>query len=163
MIKVLFVCMGNICRSPTAEGVMRHMVEQMGLAKQIEVDSAGVSDYHEGDAPDRRAQVAAMRRGYDLSRLRARQVLQSDFLSFDYVLAMDKKNMADLRTLYPANGGAELRLFLDYSKRFPGHDVPDPYFGGPQGFEYVLDQVEDASQGLLQHLLPRVRGTPGRL
>lgn len=133
------------------------MVEQVGMARQIAVDSAGVSDYHEGDPPDRRAQQAALRRGYDLSTLRARQVSQRDFLQFDYVLAMDSKNLADLRTLYPSNGAAELNLFLAYSKKYPGRDVPDPYFGGTPGFEYVLDQVEDAAEGLLQHLLTRLR------
>jgi protein-tyrosine phosphatase len=153
LVRVLFVCMGNICRSPTAEGVFRFMVEEVGLRQQVDVDSAGTSDYQMGDPPDRRAQLAAQRRGYDLSRLRARQVTQRDFATFDYILAMDKKNLADLKSIYPVNGQSQLSLFLDYSKRFPNKDVPDPYYGGTSGFEYVLDQVEDASRGLIDHLL----------
>ncbi len=163
MIRVLFVCMGNICRSPTAEGVFWHLVEQAGLSMQIETDSAGTSDYQKGDPPDRRAQQAASKRGYDLSRIRARQVRPQDFHEFDHILAMDSKNLKDLRAIYPDGGRAEVALFLDFAHKVRTRDVPDPYYGGVQGFEVVLDLVEDAAHGFLQHLLERHRSaTPGR-
>ncbi len=151
--------MGNICRSPTAEGVFRHVVEQAGLSMQIETDSAGTSDYQKGDPPDRRAQQAASKRGYDLSRLRARQVRPQDFLEFDHILAMDSKNLKDLKAIYPNNARAELSLLLDYARKAPVREVPDPYYGGVQGFELVLDLVEDAAHGFLQHLRERHRST----
>ena len=157
MIRVLFVCMGNICRSPTAEGVFRHLVEESGLSMQIEVDSAGTSDYQKGDPPDRRAQQAAVKRGYDLSRLRARQVRPQDFHEFDHILAMDSKNLKDLNAIYPDGGRAEVSLFLNFASAAATKEVPDPYFGGVQGFEVVLDLVEDAARGFLQHLLKRHR------
>jgi protein-tyrosine phosphatase len=159
MIRVLFVCMGNICRSPTAEGVFRHLVEEAGLSMQIETDSAGTSDYQKGDPPDRRAQQAAVKRGYDLSRLRARQVRPQDFHEFDHILAMDIKNLKDLKAIYPSGGRAEVALFLDYARTAGASEVPDPYYGGVQGFEAVLDLVEDAAHGFLQHLRERHRST----
>jgi protein-tyrosine phosphatase len=158
MIKVLFVCMGNICRSPTAEGVFRRVVEEAGLSMQIEVDSAGTSDFQKGDPPDRRAQQAALKRGYNLSRLKARQVRPRDFLEFDHILAMDKKNLRDLNAILPDGTRAKLALFLDYARKAELIEVPDPYYGGPQGFELVLDLVEDAAHGFLQDLMAQHRG-----
>ena len=157
MIKVLFVCMGNICRSPTAEGVFRQVVEEAGLSMQIEVDSAGTSDYQKGGPPDKRAQQAAQRRGYKLARLKARQVRPQDFHEFDHILVMDKKNLRDLNAIYPSGAQAKVSLFLEYAQNSELREVPDPYYGGPQGFELVLDLVEDAAQGFLQHLIERNR------
>ena len=157
MIKVLFVCMGNICRSPTAEGVFRHVVEEAGLSMQIEADSAGTSDYQKGDPPDKRAQQAAIRRGYSLSRLKARQVRPQDFHEFDHILAMDQKNLRDLKAIYPDGAQAQIALFLDYARTAQLKEVPDPYYGGASGFELVLDLVEDAAHGFLQHLIDENR------
>ena len=157
MIKVLFVCMGNICRSPTAEGVFRHVVDEAGLSMQIAADSAGTSDFQKGDPPDKRAQQAATRRGYNLSRLKARQVRPQDFHEFDHILAMDQKNLRDLNAIFPNGASARVSLFLDYAEKSKLKEVPDPYFGGPQGFELVLDLVEDAAQGFLQHLIKQNR------
>ena len=151
-ISVLMVCMGNICRSPTAEGVFRRRVEQAGLSNVIRIDSAGTHDYHVGRPPDRRAMEAAQGRGYDLSALRGRQVNRQDFEQFDLVLAMDSENMANLIKICPPELRHKLHLFLAFSTRFPGQEVPDPYYGGQKGFDQVLDRVEDAAQGLLQHL-----------
>jgi protein-tyrosine phosphatase len=159
MIKVLFVCMGNICRSPTAEGVFRHVVDEAGLAMQIAADSAGTSDFQKGDPPDKRAQQAALRRGYNLSRLKARQVRPQDFHEFDHILAMDKKNLRDLNAIYPSGAKAKVSLFLEYAQSAKLTEVPDPYYGGPQGFELVLDLVEDAAQGFLRHLIERNRNS----
>lgn len=150
--RVLFVCMGNICRSPTAEGVFKHLVAKHGLAERIESDSAGTHDYHIGSPPDARAQAAAARRGYDLSALRARQVTAEDFAAFDYVLAMDEVNRKALRQLCPAHYRERVRLLLEFAPEAGRHEVPDPYYGGDQGFEEVLDLVEDAAQGLLHHI-----------
>jgi len=144
--------MGNICRSPTAEAVFRHYVENAGLAGHILIDSAGTHDYHIGDAPDLRAQRAAQQRGYDMSGLRGRQVEEGDFHRFDYVLAMDSANLAILQRLAPPGCDAQVRLFLEYARHHAEREVPDPYYGGAQGFERVLDMVEDAAQGLLQHI-----------
>ena len=152
MIKVLLVCMGNICRSPTAEGVFRAQVEAAGLAKKIHIDSAGTHDYHIGDTPDGRAQAAAAKRGYDLSRLRGRQVGREDFETYDYILAMDMQNLTRMQTQCPAKHAHKIGLFMEYSKNFLEREVPDPYYGGGAGFEKVLDMVEDAGQGLLAHL-----------
>ena len=152
MIKVLLVCMGNICRSPTAEGVFRAQVEAAGLDRQIHIDSAGTHDYHIGDTPDGRAQTAAAKRGYDLSRLRGRQVGQEDFLAYDYILAMDMDNLTRMQAQCPAKYAHKIGLFMEYSKNFLEREVPDPYYGGGAGFEKVLDMVEDAGQGLLAHL-----------
>lgn len=149
MVRVLFVCMGNICRSPTAEGVFKALVEREQLAKQIEIDSAGTHAYHVGKPPDPRAQEAAHRRGIDLSDQRARKVRHEDFLEFDYVLAMDRSNYEDLRELCHPDYESRLRLFLEFGQDPQVQDVPDPYYGGPQGFERVLDLIEQASVRLL--------------
>lgn len=152
--RVLFVCTGNICRSPTADGVFRSMVAAAGLADAIGVDSAGTHDYHVGEAPDARAQSHARRRGYDLSPLRARQVTADDFYSFDLILAMDRGHLRFLRGLAPA-GYKGLRVLMSYatdSEPSPGSDVPDPYYGGADGFEHVLDMIERAAAGLLRTL-----------
>lgn len=150
-IRVLFVCLGNICRSPTAEGVFKRSVKEAGLDAAIESDSAGTGDYHIGEPPDPRACTAAARRGYDLSRLRARQISRKDFEAFDYVLAMDEQNLRDLKRLCPKEHAHKVRLFTDFCSS-GACAVPDPYGGGPQGFEHVLDLVEDAAQGLLRHI-----------
>lgn len=154
-INVLFVCMGNICRSPTAEAVFRARVEQAGLAQHIFIDSAGTHDYHIGDAPDRRAQQAASQRGYDMGALRGRQVEPGDFVRFDYVLAMDHANLAILNRMCPQPQRERVGLFLDYAARHEEREVPDPYYGGAAGFEHVLDLVEDAAEGLMQHIRQR--------
>jgi len=151
-VSVLFVCMGNICRSPTAEAVFRHYVDNAGLSESILIDSAGTHDYHIGHQPDLRSQHAAQQRGYDMSRLRGRQVESLDFERFDYVLAMDRANLAILQYLAPRGCKKQVGLFLDYAHHHNEREVPDPYYGGEQGFECVLDMVEDAAQGLLQHL-----------
>ena len=151
-ISVLFCCMGNICRSPTAEAVFRHHVEKAGLAERVLIDSAGTHDYHIGDAPDARAQQAAKRRGYDMSKLRGRQVEAQDFFRFDYVLAMDNQNLVTLERLRPGDAQSHLGLFLEFSERYDEWEVPDPYYGNADGFEKVLDMVEDAATGLLRHL-----------
>jgi len=150
--RVLFVCMGNICRSPTAEGVFRQLAREAGLEEAVRIDSAGTHDYHVGKAPDERAQAAALGRGFDLSPLRARQVEERDFLEFDHILAMDRENLANLQRLCPPVHRHKIRLFLSYSNRFAEREVPDPYYGGRQGFDHVLDLVEDASRGLLASL-----------
>lgn len=154
-MRVLFVCLGNICRSPTAEAVLRQRLQLAGLAERIEVDSAGTGDWHTGRAPDPRTQEAAKRRGYDLSPLRARQVSQADFSRFDLLLAMDKANLRDLQQLRPAQGHAELDLYLR-RYQLPLDEVPDPYYGGAQGFELVLDLLEQASDALLLELKGRL-------
>ena len=158
-VRVLFVCMGNICRSPTAEGVFRYYVERAGLSHLIVVDSAGTLDYHTGDPPDVRAQRAAERRGYDLSRLRARQVKVQDFEGFDYVLAMDRDNLTQLQRLSSLEHRKKVQLFLDYATQRASREVPDPYYGNEAGFELVLDMAEDASQGLLAHIQKRLGNT----
>ena len=154
-VSVLFVCMGNICRSPTAEVVFRHYVDNAGLSESILIDSAGTHDYHIGHAADLRSQHAAQQRGYDMSSLRGRQVEEGDFHRFDYVLAMDKANLAILQRLAPRVGDAQVRLFLEYARHHAEREVPDPYYGGADGFERVLDMVEDAAEGLLQHIRQR--------
>ncbi len=151
-ISVLFCCMGNICRSPTAEAVFRTRVEEAGLAQHIAIDSVGTHDYHIGNPPDLRTQRAAKQRGYDLSNLRGRQVEVVDFSRFDYVLAMDNANMAILQGLCPAVQRDRLELFLQYAQSHQETEVPDPYYGGEDGFENVLDMVEDAAAGLLLHI-----------
>lgn len=151
-VSVLFVCMGNICRSPTAEAVFRHYVESAGLSASILIDSAGTHDYHIGHQPDLRSQHAAGQRGYEMSGLRGRQVDRSDFERFDYVLAMDKANLAILQYLAPRGCKKQLGLLLNYARHHNEREVPDPFYGGEQGFERVLDMVEDAAQGLLLHI-----------
>jgi protein-tyrosine phosphatase len=151
-VNVLFVCMGNICRSPTAEAVFRNYVEQDGLSDVIHIDSAGTHDYHIGEAPDGRTQRAASQRGYDMSALRGRQVAAGDFARFDYVLAMDEANLSILQRLRPRDAESHLGLFLEFAEKHDEREVPDPYYGGAQGFEHVLDLVEDAAGGLLRHI-----------
>ncbi|SEF40146.1 low molecular weight protein-tyrosine-phosphatase [Nitrosomonas ureae] len=152
-IKVLFVCMGNICRSPTADAVFRHIVKTAGADHMIEVDSAGTHAYHIGNPPDHRAQHTALQRGYKMHELRARAVQSSDFEEFDYILAMDNENLALLRQRSPQQHLGKIQLFMQYGENNPASiEVPDPYFGGQQGFEQVLDMVEEASRGLLAHL-----------
>lgn len=151
MVNVLFVCMGNICRSPTAEGYFRHIVEEAGLTNQIKIDSAGTHAYHIGSPPDHRAQAAAGKRGIDLSTLRGRKVENRDFDAFDYVIGMDSSNHSDLEDV--AGGSADnLYMFLEFADSFSETEVPDPYYGGDQGFEHVLDLIEDASRGLLKDI-----------
>ena len=158
MIKVLFVCMGNICRSPTAHGVFQRLVEQTGMSHEIKTDSAGTHAYHVGHPPDPRAQTVALRRGINLSALRARRVSVSDFEKFDYILAMDQENLSVLRTSCPPEHSHKLRLFLDFAPELKVNEVPDPYYGGATGFEQVLDLVEIASEGLLRHLRQQAKG-----
>ncbi|SDU00023.1 low molecular weight protein-tyrosine-phosphatase [Halopseudomonas salegens] len=148
-MKVLFVCLGNICRSPSAEGVFRQRLAQRSQPG-VSVDSAGTAGYHVGKAPDPRAVAAARKRGIDISGLRARQVSAEDFSRFDLILAMDRSNLTDLHRLDPGNG-ARLRLFMEYAPDQP-LEVPDPYYGGEQGFEQVLDMLEQASDALLNEL-----------
>jgi low molecular weight protein-tyrosine phosphatase len=149
---VLFVCTGNICRSPTAEGVFRKLVADAGLAKEIKTDSAGTHAYHVGEPPDQRAQVAARGRGYDLSGIRARRVGTDDFAAFDLILAMDRDHHEILSELAPPASGHKIGMFLAYARHAKTLDVPDPYYGGPEGFALVLDLIEDAAQGLLASL-----------
>ena len=151
-MKILFVCLGNICRSPTAEGVMRALVasEAPGLCNLI--DSAGTSDYHVGHAPDPRSIAAAQRRGYDLTALRARQVTHADFQQFDLLLAMDRSNLTELQRIAPPAAVQRVQLLLHYAPDCGYLEVPDPYGGGPQGFEQVLDLSETAVRGLIHHL-----------
>ncbi|KAB0508623.1 low molecular weight protein-tyrosine-phosphatase [Pseudomonas lini] len=154
-MRVLFVCLGNICRSPTAEGVLRHKLREAGLADQVEVASAGTGDWHVGKPPDKRSQAAAKLRGYDLSAQRAQQVSRADFATYDLILAMDNSNLRHLKALQPAKGKAELDLFL---RRFQSEidEVPDPYHDSDQGFEQVLDLIERASDLLVIELKGRL-------
>jgi protein-tyrosine phosphatase len=150
---VLFVCTGNICRSPTADGVMRRLVREAGLAQAIRVDSAGTHDYHVGEPPDPRAQEHARRRGYDLSGLRARRIEAGDFDAFELILAMDRGHLAILRRMArQPQQQDKLHLLMEYALSRQLDEVPDPYYGGPGGFERVLDMVESAARGLLEHL-----------
>jgi protein-tyrosine phosphatase len=149
---VLFVCLGNICRSPTAEGVFRHLLRQEAPELQVEVDSAGTADYHLGEPPDLRSQRAAMRRGIDLGGLRARQVTPGDFARFDLILAMDRANLLELEAMRPKNSRARVRLFLEYAPELGRLEVPDPYYRDASGFEEVLDFSAAASRGLLADL-----------
>jgi len=151
---VLFVCMGNICRSPTAEGVFRHFVEEGGLSDHIEIDSAGTHAYHINEPPDRRASAAAERRGYSLTEIRARRVVDMDFERFDYIVAMDRDNLQRLVEQADVEHHDKIRLFLEFANA-QEDEVPDPYYGGSTGFERVLDLVEDASRGLLEMLQKR--------
>jgi protein-tyrosine phosphatase len=154
-IKVLFVCLGNICRSPTAEGVFRTMVEKAGWQDLFHIDSAGTAAYYVGEPPDRRAQKFAKERGYDLSKLRARYISPQDFKKFDYVLVMDRKNLAEMEKTqkYCRDATAKLQLFMDYHPTRQGQEVPDPYNGSDRGFAAVLDLVEETSANLLKTLL----------
>jgi protein-tyrosine phosphatase len=150
---VLFVCTGNICRSPTAEGVFRHLARERGVLDLLRIDSAGTHDYHVGEAPDARSVEHAARRGYDLAPLRARQVSGADFREFDRILAMDRGHLRQLKAMAPAGSPARVAMFLDHSGSWRGLDVPDPYYGGSRGFEEVLDMVEEASARLLEEIL----------
>ena len=148
-IRVLFVCMGNICRSPTAQGVFEKLVEEEGLGNHIRIDSAGTHAYHVGDRPDNRATLAASRRGIDLSNQQARRVQEEDLAVFDYIVAMDSSNYRKLLEYCPPGNEVKLRMFMEYAPDLPEQDVPDPYYGGPNGFERVLDLIEEAAMGLL--------------
>ena len=152
VVSVLFVCLGNICRSPTAHGVLEALLEQQGLSRAVKVDSCGTGDWHVGQAPDRRAAAEAGKRGYELSHLRARQIKAADFRRFHYILAMDHMNLADLRDMCPADYEGHLGLFLPFAAESVIEEVPDPYYGGVDGFSQVLDLVEAASEGLLQQI-----------
>jgi protein-tyrosine phosphatase len=147
--RVLFVCTGNICRSPSAEGIFRRMVADAGLAHLVEADSAGTHGYHVGEAPDERSQAVARLRGYDLSPLRARKVEAADFQTFDLLIAMDRGHQAILTRMASAQGAHKVRLMMSYASGSGYEEVPDPYYGGPDGFELVLDLLEAASRGLL--------------
>jgi protein-tyrosine phosphatase len=160
--RVLMVCMGNICRSPTAEEVLRTLALREAPHLDLVVDSAGTHDYHVGDPPDRRTIAAARARGYDLSMLRARQLQAGDFQRFDYVLVADSQNLAEASRIVPAEPHARLQRLLDYAPGQPLRDLPDPYYGGPRDFEVVLDLCEQAARGLLQHLQSSIDGRQGR-
>jgi protein-tyrosine phosphatase len=151
-VRILFVCLGNICRSPTAEVVFRAVASREAPDIVFEVDSAGTAGYHVGELPDRRTRQAAARRGYDLSALRARVVEPRDFEYFDLILAMDRENLRALERRAPPQAHDRLRLFLDFAPQTGISEVPDPYYGGPNGFEDVLDLIEAAARGLLEHL-----------
>lgn len=146
-IKVLFVCMGNICRSPTAEGVFNHIIQKLGTADRFHLDSAGTHAYHVGESPDARAQQTAKARGVDLSYIRARKFTAGDFETFDYILAMDTDNYEILMEACPDEHQHKVKLFLEFAPEHPERDVPDPYYGGQHGFEHVFDLVEAASHG----------------
>jgi len=155
MVRVLFVCLGNICRSPTAEGVFRRLVVEQGLGAEIEVASAGTHGYHIGAPPDPRARRAAQQRGIDISGLRGRQATAADIQRFDYVLAMDRENLENLLEICPPGHEHKIRLLLEYAPQRPEREVPDPYFGGANGFDRVLDMVDEAARGLLDEIRRR--------
>lgn len=155
-IRVLFVCLGNICRSPTAEGVFRYHLEQQGLSDRVEVDSCGTGDWHVGLPPDERACKAAAGRGIDIGQLRARQFRPEDLDEFDYILTMDRQNLADIRDIWNQQGGTEPRLFLEFRPEGTETEVPDPYYGDDDGFDHVLDLIHEASEGLLADIRKRL-------
>ena len=161
MVKILFVCLGNICRSPTAEGVCRHVAQQRGLDGTVFIDSAGTSAWHVGEAPDRRAAAEARRRGISLDGQRSRQVASDDFETFDYILAMDTENYRDLVSRCPKQHRGKVRRCLEFAPEVPERDVPDPYYGGPGGFAHVFDIIEEAVNGLLDEV-ERNRPDKGR-
>lgn len=156
-MRLLFVCMGNICRSPSAEGVFRRVLAERAPDVAIEIDSAGTHDYHVGNPPDRRAIEAARRRGIDITSLRARQVSRNDFARFDLILAMDEENVDELKRRAPSEYHGRIRLLMEFAANAPLRYVPDPYYGGPSGFEQVLDLLEEAAEGLLEEVLRRQR------
>jgi protein-tyrosine phosphatase len=162
-ICVLIVCTGNICRSPTGEGVLRHLAQKRGLAERVRVASAGTHDYHVGEPPDARTLKHAARRGYDFSAQRAAQVTPSHFHEFDYILAMDRGHLRILRSLQPAGSKARVGLFLEASAQWKGEDVPDPYYGGVEGFERVLDMVEEAAERWMDRFAAELDPTAFRL
>lgn len=149
---ILMICMGNICRSPTAEGVLRHKLRQAGLHKRVLVDSAGTIATHAGEAPDPRSQSHALRRGYELADLRARQVQAADFARFNWLLAMDHDNLAWLREACPLEHQGKLKRLLEFAPQLGRDEVPDPYYGGPAGFDAVLDLVEVACDALVRRV-----------
>jgi protein-tyrosine phosphatase len=152
-IKVLFVCMGNICRSPTAEGVFNKYIKDMGTTDRFNIDSAGTHAYHVGEQSDPRSRQTAQSRGVDLSKIRARKVAPSDFEQFDHILAMDSSNLNILIDSCPEQYQHKIALFLDYAPEQSETDVPDPYYGGANGFDHVFDLVEDASAGFYKHIM----------
>ena len=152
MIRVLFVCMGNICRSPMAEGMFRKAIREAGLERDVEADSAGTHAYHVGSAPDQRAQQAVRRRGAEIAHLRGRKVADEDFERFDYILVMDGDNYSKLIQRAPVHHHGKIRRLLSFSRKYPNLDVVDPYYGGPQGFEENLDMIENAVQGLIREI-----------
>jgi len=154
-VKVLFVCMGNICRSPLAHGLFEHRVERAGLSQRISIDSAGTHAYHVGEKPDPRSQQTAEAHGFDLSSQRARKVVASDFAQFDYVLAMDRDNHALLSAQCPNEHRHKLRLFLEFAPHLNEREVPDPYYGGPEGFEHVYRLIDAAADGLMADIEAR--------
>jgi protein-tyrosine phosphatase len=156
-MRILFVCMGNICRSPSAEGVFRALLESRAPQLSIEIDSAGTHDYHVGEPPDDRSIAAARRRGIDLSSLRARTVRTADFEYYDLILAMDEQNLRELRRRAPVPRHDRIRLMMEFAAPGSVRAVPDPYYGGPQGFEQVLDLLEEAAEGLLREVLGQVK------
>jgi protein-tyrosine phosphatase len=157
--RVLLVCMGNICRSPTAEVVFRKYIKNNNLGDKVEVDSAGTHGYHVGEAPDSRTQRAAAARGYNLTQLRARKVARQDLDYFDLILAMDKSNLDNLQRMATPEQKERIKLFMDYSKNFDDDEVPDPYYGLGHGFDLVLDMVEDAAQGLVDEIKEKLGRT----
>ena len=159
MVRVLFVCLGNICRSPIAQGVFENVLRREGLEDEVFVDSAGTGTWHVGEPPDQRAQRSASARGLDLSSQRARRIAPDDCETFDYVLTMDEENYRAVASL--CRGSAVVRPFLDFAKDTPEREVPDPFYGGPEGFEHVLNLVEEASEGLIEDL--RVHHLEGRI
>lgn len=158
--RVLMVCMGNICRSPTAEAVLRHRVMRAGLQERVEIDSAGTHAWHTRNPPDERSIAHAARRGYDLTGLQARRIAPADFERFDLLLAMDEDNLAHLLDAAPAAAHPRLRLLMSFAPHQRLREVPDPYYGGSAGFERVLDLIETACDGLVEHLR-RINGAPG--
>lgn len=155
MVRVLFVCLGNICRSPTAEGVFRKLVTEHGMERNIDVDSAGTHAYHVDEPPDQRAVRAAAYREIDLTQIRGRQATLEDFDYFDYLLVMDEENRRHLLNIAPTDLADKVRLFMEFSKSFNEREVPDPYWGGASGFDRVLDMIEDAARGLLEDIRAR--------
>lgn len=157
-VKVLFVCLGNICRSPTAHAVFENLLRANGYQKQVVVDSCGTAGYHIGEIPDSRSMSAARGRGVEMNHLRGRQLQAHDFETFDYILAMDKQNLKDILIKKPEGSECQIKLFLSYDKQFSEDEVPDPYYGGDNGFEHVLDLIESASDGLLHEILLKSKG-----
>lgn len=151
--RILFACLGNICRSPMAEGVFRRVAEDAGVLHLFEIDSVGMGDWHKGEAPDTRAQKAALSRGADISGQRSRKVEIEDFETFDLILAMDGSNISDMHEIAPLKTRHKIRRFLDYAPHLGTEDVPDPYYGGDAGFDHALDLIEAAAEGLLAELM----------
>ena len=160
--RLLFACLGNICRSPMAEGVFRRVAEDAGQLHLFEIDSAGMGDWHKGEAPDHRAQKAALGRGVDISGQSSRKIELEDFDDFDLILAMDGSNISDLQDVAPHAARHKIRRFLDYAPHLDAEDVPDPYHGGEAGFDHALDLIEAAAKGLLEDLMREREATDGR-